>query len=122
MRNLRKSNGISIRRRSEIFSSNLTNNSYDNDFYFVLGSLLEPLDEERSKYISKLMRKELSKWEDTRITLRKEDLGIVAYKDTKLCEDPQYYSIESAIQCVDKLKNIYPKYEDVAKNTDWLGC
>ena len=95
--------------------------SYDNDFYFVLGNLLEPLEEERSKYISNLMRKELSEWGDTRITLRKEDLGIVAYKDTKLREDPRYYSIENAIRCVDNLKNIYPKYEDVAKNPDWLG-
>ena len=115
----------SIRRRISSFGGlhkyHTSPDSYDNDFYFVLGNLLEPLEEERSKYISKLMRKELGEWGDTRITLRKEDLGIVAYKDTNLREDPRYYSIESAIQCVDELRNIYPKYEDVAKNPGWLG-
>lgn len=94
--------------------------SYDNDFFFVLGNLVNPLEKEESKKIRKLIQEEMQKWNDTRITIRNNDLGIVAYKDTKLKEDPKYYTIEKAIKSIHELKKFYPKYENAIKTKDWL--
>jgi hypothetical protein len=93
--------------------------SYDNDFFFVLGNLAKPLTKKVSEDLQELVQNEMQSWKGTNIKLTKNDLGIVAYKGTRL-KDAKFFSLKEAMNCMDELRNFYPKYENAIKNNDWL--
>jgi hypothetical protein len=96
-----------------------TPDSYDNDFFFVLGNLKNSLTKNESENLRELIQNEMQTWKDIRIKLTRDDLGIVAYKDIKL-ENVVPYTLINAIRKINELYGFYPKYENAINNKDWL--
>ena len=93
--------------------------AYDNDFYLVIGNVVQALEKEEMDHIQQLMRKEMKTWQNISLKLNPTDLRVAAYKDTKFV-DIIPYTLDEAIADIHTLYAYYPDYEDVIHSKDWL--
>ncbi|GEM_PF-5091892 len=80
---------------------------FENDFYFVLGNLKAPLDEKRKDILRSRALAAFAKWNDTGIELRKEDICLVRFTDTRLLKADSM-EISEALHRMMELKAGYP--------------
>jgi len=90
-------------------------NSYDNDFFLVLGNLKSPLDEEKRVSLLSRLRKEMDSWDNITIELNTENICLVQYEDTKL-RKARPIKLSEASGMIESLEKSYPE-EEVTLNT-----
>ena len=83
-------------------------NSFDNDFFFVLGNLKFPLTENEKNNLQLKIRNEMTSWNETYLTIHKDDLRVIQYEDTKF-RNANAYKIKDAIKNINFLKKCYPE-------------
>ena len=92
-------------------------NSYDNDFFFVLGNLKSPVNEEQKNNLLLKIQKEMTGWQDITAEINTKNISIVKYEDTKF-KNAIFYSLRDALDQIESLINSYPEF-DCAIN--WLN-
>ena len=94
-------------------------NSYDNDFFFVLGNLKSSINAAQKNELLSI-RDDMAKWKNITADITNSNIRIIKYKDTKFkeCNCADSLGLAYALEQIESLKNSYPIY-DYAVN--WLN-
>ena len=91
--------------------------SFDNDFFFVLGNLKNPLNESQKNSLLLRIQEEMKGWENVTTILRSESISIIRYEDTKFSNSTSI-SLEDALKQIKTLEHSYPEFNFAV---NWLN-
>ena len=104
-----------IRRRLSSFGAlhkyYVASNSYDNDFFLVLGNLNSSLDDVKRRNLLSRIREEIDGWDNITIELKTENLCIVQYEDVKLRKATSI-RLKDALTMIKTLEHSYPEVKN----------